>query len=92
MKKSKHPPQTKSDAPHNQGEGDVESARRYNEAQQDFVESPQGRAAIENAGDVEQDELEELEDAEAQGLARAKEEDPAVHREPNSSYQKSRGP
>lgn len=74
------PPSDNRQQQKNQGEGDPESARRYNEAQQDFVNSPRGRAAIDDAGDVDPDELEDLEDAEQEGLARAKEEDPAVLR------------
>lgn len=66
----------------NQGEGDKESARRYNEATQDFVHSPRGRNAIEQAGDVKEYERAELEDAERAGKARAKGEDPAVTRQP----------
>lgn len=80
------PPSNNAREQKNQGEGDRESARRYNEAQQDFVNSPRGREAIEDAGDVDPDELEELEDAEETGLARAKEEDPAVlRRAPDSA-------
>ena len=82
MSKQQQPPPPRGNGPNakNQGEGDPESARRYNKSQQDFVNSARGRAAIEDAGDVDPDELEDLEDAEQAGLARAKEEDPAVLR------------
>jgi len=57
----------------NQGEGDRESARRYNEDQQKFAKS----------GKVEQAAREAKADpaAERKGRARAKELDPAVHRD-----------
>ena len=48
----------------NQGEGDRESARRYNESAQEFVNSPRGRSAIDDAGNVDADELEALHDTE----------------------------
>ena len=74
--------------PENQGEGDRESARRFNESEQDFVNSPRGRLAIKDAGNVDQNELAELRDAEQEGLARAKEEDPAVlRRAPDAASQ-----
>ncbi|HEX7044203.1 MAG TPA: hypothetical protein VF203_06290 [Burkholderiales bacterium] len=57
----------------NQGEGDRESARRYNEDQQRFAKS----------GKVEQAAREAKADpaAEREGRGRAKELDPAVHRD-----------
>lgn len=69
----------------NQGEGDVESARRYNRSQQEFVNSDRGQAAIEDAGNVDPDELDELEDAERIGLEHVKDEDPAVRRRESES-------
>ena len=79
-KQQQPPPRDNGPKAKNQGEGDTESARRYNESQQDFVNSARPRAAIDDAGEVDPDELEDLEDAEQAGLARAKEEDPAVLR------------
>ena len=76
-KQQQPPPRDNGPKAKNQGEGDTESARRYNESQQDFVNSARGRAAIDDAGEVDPDEFE---DAEQAGLARAKEEDPAVLR------------
>lgn len=64
----------------NQGEGDKESARRYNQAQQKFVHSPRGQDAIADAGDLSEAEAREGERAEAAGRARAHGEDPAVRR------------
>lgn len=63
-----------------QGEGDREAARRYNEATREFVESGKvGDAAGQAAG---QDPAEAAE-AEQAGRGRAKEQDPAVHRDYN---------
>jgi hypothetical protein len=61
-----------------QGEGDKESAREYNEATRRFVESGKVDEAARSAG--EQDPA-EAEGAEQAGLERAKEKDPAVHRD-----------
>jgi hypothetical protein len=77
---------TTRDQPHNQGEGDRESARRFNDSAEAFVNSERGRAAIDDAGDVGEDEIDELIDAEQSGRERAKEEDPAVTR----SYRNNR--
>jgi hypothetical protein len=64
----------------NQGEGDKESARRYNEQQRAFVNSDEGQRAIEDAGEVAPEEEAALERAEEAGKSRAKGEDPAVTR------------
>lgn len=70
-------------APDNQGEGNREAAREYNEAQQRFVE--QGKvdeAARKAKKDLEADvEKDELGRAEKEGKARAKEFDPNVKRD-----------
>lgn len=64
----------------NQGEGDKESARRFNKSQQRFVESEEGQEEIERvAGD---DELgDEFDEAEREAAGRAKEHDPSVSRD-----------
>ncbi len=62
----------------NQGEGDRESARQYNEDTREFVESGRVDEAARNAH--EQDPT-EAEDAEEAGRDRAKEQDPSVHRD-----------
>ena len=82
MSKQQQPPPPRGHGPDpkNQGEGDREAARRFNEAQRDFAESPRGRSAINHAGDVAPNEREALEDAEKVGLAHVKEEDPEVLR------------
>lgn len=62
----------------NQGEGDRESARQYNEETREFVESGKVDEAAERARDQDPDEADEAEKA---GLEKAKEKDPQVHRE-----------
>lgn len=61
-----------------QGEGDRESARQYNEATREFVESGKVDEAVRRARDQDPDEAERAEKA---GRERAREEDPAVHRD-----------
>jgi hypothetical protein len=65
----------------NGGEGDRESARRFNKTEREFVESGKGKKAIQEArrrgvesGDVDIK-------AERKARARAKEHDPAVTRD-----------
>ena len=65
----------------NQGEGDRESARHYNDATQEFVESGKVDEAAEQAGEQDPDEASRSEQA---GKERSREVDPAVHRD----YQK----
>ena len=72
----------------NQGEGDKESARRFNEAEQNFVNSRHGERAIARAGDVDPAQVKELEQAERAGRARG--EDPAVTRSVHSDDDESR--
>lgn len=64
----------------NQGEGDKESAKRFNEQQEMFVKSERGQRAIDKAGEVSPGEENELAEAERKGRERAKDEDPAVTR------------
>lgn len=66
------------DKPRNQGEGDRESAKRYNEDTQEFVESGKVDEAAKKAG---QGDKKEMERAEQAGKDRAKELDPAVDRD-----------
>ncbi|MGD8307797.1 MAG: hypothetical protein PVG98_00050 [Chromatiales bacterium] len=65
------------DKTRNQGEGDRESAERYNEDTREFVESGKVDEAAREAGDQAPAEGEKAEKA---GRERAKEVDPAVHR------------
>lgn len=55
----------------NQGEGNRDAAERYNEAQEEFVHSEEGKQQIDKAGEIEIDD-EELE-AEDEGKSRSKE-------------------
>lgn len=61
-----------------QGEGDRESAREYNEATRRFVESGKVEKAARSVGEQDPAEAERAEHA---GLQRAREKDPAVHRD-----------
>jgi hypothetical protein len=61
-----------------QGEGDRESAKRYNKDTQEFVESGKVDEAARRAGDADSDELEK---AEREGESRAKELDPDEERD-----------
>lgn len=61
-----------------QGEGDKESARHYDEATREFVESGKVEEAVEQAKGQDPQEADK---AEREGRERAKEQDPAVHRE-----------
>ena len=62
----------------NQGEGDREAARRYNEDQQQFVLSGKVDEAARKAGDQDPDEARKAEQA---GRDRAKEFDPEETRD-----------
>jgi hypothetical protein len=62
----------------NQGEGDRESARQYNKETRGFVESGKVEEAAKKTGEQDPEEAERSEKA---GRERAKEVDPAVHRE-----------
>ena len=62
----------------NQGEGDKESARRVNEAEQPFVQLRRGEQAIAQADDVDPADAQEPEQAERAGRARG--EGPAATR------------
>ena len=62
----------------NQGEGDREAARRYNQDQREFVQSGKVDAAAEQAKGQDQAEADAAEKA---GKSRAKEFDPAESRD-----------
>lgn len=64
-----------------QGEGDWESARRYDEATKAFVESGKVKENADTTAKISPEEKRELEEAEKAGKERAKEEDPAVRRD-----------
>ena len=66
----------------NQGEGDRESARRFNDAERAFVDSERGRAAIRTGGKAhDADEEDALRDAESDAASRAHENDPEEKRD-----------
>lgn len=64
----------------NQGEGDKEAAKKYNQEQQEFVQSAEGKKQIDKAGEIDAG-AEDLHEAAEEGKARAKEEDPYIERE-----------
>lgn len=64
--------------PKNQGEGDRESAKRYNENTQEHVKSGKVEKAAREAGKGDRKEMEKAEKA---GEERAKELDPSVERD-----------
>lgn len=61
-----------------QGEGDRKSAKRYNDAAHEFVESDKVEKAAKQAAGQDR---KEARDSERAGKKRIKEEDPAVHRD-----------
>lgn len=67
----------------NQGEGDRESARRYNEDSQEFVETRDEEKLAREAEPQGESEAAELEEAREEGAARARENDPDETRERN---------
>jgi hypothetical protein len=84
MARSKKTPQSsKPTKPNrNQGEGDRESARRFNEVERAFVESERGRTAIRSGGTTQgEEEDEDLREAEADAASRARENDPEEKRD-----------
>jgi hypothetical protein len=66
------------DTPKVQGEGDYESARKYEDATKRFVDAGKVKPAAERARTDDPAELADLERAEQAGRARAKEEDPLL--------------
>lgn len=73
-------PTTPPSAPDNQGEGNVEAARRYDEAAKRFADSGRVEGAAEAAAPRNAEEDEAMRKAEEAGKSRAREEDPAVSR------------
>jgi hypothetical protein len=73
-----HDPKEKQRGGTNQGKGDRESARRYNEATREFVGSGKVEEA---AGQAAGQDPEEARRGEQAGRDRASELDPAVHRD-----------
>ncbi len=82
MARSRKVPKAKKSAGDNQGEGNRESARRFNDAERRFVDSERGRAAIRSAGRPrDEDEEEALRNAESEAAGRARENDPEEKRD-----------
>lgn len=73
---SKNPPKKPAAAPANEGEGNKTADRNYREATHEFVNSERGRREIQQAGDVDAQEERDIENAEEQAKARAREHDP----------------
>lgn len=71
-----------------QGEGDYESARKYDQGVREFAQSGRVADAARAAAPRDEQEQRELEEAEKAGRQRAKEEDPAVKRERRSKKPK----
>jgi hypothetical protein len=71
-----------------QGEGDYESARRYNEKTKEFVEDGKVGPAADRARTDDPAESAELERAERVGRDRAKEEDPLLRPEGDAGSDK----
>ncbi|MGH8142955.1 MAG: hypothetical protein ACREU2_10620 [Steroidobacteraceae bacterium] len=66
----------------NQGEGNREAAKRFNEAEKRFVESPQGEQKIREGVHVKPEQERELSEAERSAKARAKAQDSGSWPEP----------
>lgn len=64
----------------NQGEGNRTAAEEYNREQHQFVEDHDLDEMIQNASDLDDDELDEIEQAEEVGRSHSKGEDPAITR------------
>jgi hypothetical protein len=62
----------------NQGEGNVEAARRYNDASREHAQDADVEAEARAAAPGSEDEADELSQAEDEGRARAAEEDPLL--------------
>ena len=62
----------------NQGEGDRESARRFNDAEQKFVSAGRVTEAARRAAPRAEREAQQMQQAEEAGRSRALEEDPTV--------------
>lgn len=64
----------------NQGEGNRTAAEKYNKDQHQFVDDHDLDEIIRNANELDDDDLEEVEQAENVGRSRSKGEDPAITR------------
>ncbi len=71
---------SKVDKKQNQGEGNREAARRFNEQEKQFTRSRQGKQAIKEGIPLSEAAAREAERKEREGRQRAKEKDPQVVR------------
>jgi hypothetical protein len=69
----------------NQGEGNREADRQFRESQTKFVQSEQGQKKIAEAGNVSEEEANELREAEQKAKEHAKGEDPQVRNQSGGS-------
>lgn len=72
-----------------QGEGDRESARRYNRDTENFVKSAEGRARIAEVAASDEAVTAELTEAEREARARSRDKDPQVTRDYSSGPESS---
>ncbi len=70
-----------SKADRNQGEGNREAARRFNEQEQAFTRSKEGKRAIDKGTHLSEKEAREAQRKEREGRERAREKDPQVTRD-----------
>jgi hypothetical protein len=66
------------DSTQNQGEGDKESARHYNDAQRQFVKAGKVDQAAHDAAPKDDADAQQMQQAEQAGRSHAKDEDPTV--------------
>jgi hypothetical protein len=76
----KDPPLADAELGENQGEGNVEADRHYDEKAREFVRSGRVDEAARRSKPESSQEADEIRQAEEEGRARAKGEDPAVRR------------
>lgn len=69
----------------NQGEGNREADRKFREAQTKFVQSKEGQQKIAEAGEVSEEEAQQLREAEQEARAHSKGEDPQVRNQSGGS-------
>ena len=73
-------PKESSDVPAVQGEGDYQAARRYNESVESYVKNNDVEEAARAAEPTSAEETRDLLEAEREGRAHAKGEDPQIER------------
>jgi hypothetical protein len=78
--RSRSAPNSGEDNPAMQGEGNYVAGRRYDQAQQEFVEAGKVDDAARKAKPTNTREAEEMDAAEQEGRSHAKGEDPALRR------------